>query len=109
MVQGQATQEKEPGSIATSAANGCAVIEGTELADEIGPIPSFPPLVLDAKRGRLLAVSDDELAARRDATLKMLEVLDHITDENDTDEKWSEVCNNIDACRPRRPLFRGLY
>jgi len=57
----------------------------------------------------MLPISDEELAARRDAALRMLQALDQITDESDTDEKWSEVYRNIDACRPHRPLFRGLY
>jgi len=69
----------------------------------------FAPLVLDPKTGRMLPISDEELAARRDAALRMLQALDQITDESDTDEKWSEVYRNIDACRPHRPLFRGLY
>jgi hypothetical protein len=57
----------------------------------------------------MLPVSDAVLAARRNASLRMLKVLDQITDESDTDEKWSEVYRNIDACRPHRPLFEGLY
>lgn len=109
MVHGQKPREKEPGSIARSGANGSGAFEGTELADELGPIPSFPPLALDPETGRVLPVSDQELAARRDAALRMLKVLDQITDESDTDEKWSEVYQNIDSCRPHRPLFRGLY
>ena len=109
MVQGQAPREKESGSIAKSGANGSGAIEGTELADELGPIPSFPPLVLDPETGRMLPVSDEELAARRDAAIRMLKVLDQITDESDADEKWSEVYRNIDSCRPHCPLFRGLY
>jgi len=109
MVQGQATREKISGSIATNGANGSGSIEGTELTDELGPIPSFRPLALDPETGRVLPISDEELAARRDAALRMLKVLDQITDESDTDEEWREVYRNIDACRPHRPLFRGLY
>lgn len=109
MRQGQAAPEKESGSIAKSGANGSESIVRTELADELGPIPSFPPLALDPETGRMLPISDEELAARRDAALRMLKVLDQITDESDTDEKWSEVYRNIDTCRPHRPLFRGLY
>jgi len=109
MVRGQATREKESGSFPNRGANGSGSVEGTELADELGPIPSFPPLALDPETGRMLPISDEELAARRDAALRMLKVLDQITDESDTDEKWREVYRNIDACRPHRPLFTGLY
>ena len=109
MVDGQAVRENESGSIVNRGANGSGAIDGTQLADELGPIPSFPPLALDPETGRILPVSDEELAARRDAALRMLAVLDQITDESDTDEKWREVYRNIDACRPHRPLFTGLY
>ena len=109
MVRGQATREEKSGPIAMSGANGSGSIEGTELTDELGPIPSFPPLALDPETGRMLPISDEELAARRDSALRMLNVLDQITDESDTDEKWREVYRNIDACRPHRPLFTGLY
>jgi hypothetical protein len=60
MVQGQATREEESASIAKSGTNGSASIEGIELADELGPIPSFPPLALDPKTGRMLPISDDQ-------------------------------------------------
>jgi hypothetical protein len=81
----------------------------TELVDELGPIPSFPPVALDPETGRMIPLSREEIEARRDAALRMLKVLDQITDENDTDENWSEVYRNIDAFRPHRPLFEGLY
>jgi len=109
MARGQATREVKSGPIAMSAANGSGSIEGTELTDELGPIPSFPPLALDPETGRMLPIADEELAARRDSALRMLKVLDQITDESDTDEKWREAYRNIDACRPHRPLFTGLY
>jgi hypothetical protein len=109
MGQSQATQEKESESIARIDVNGSSPIERTELADDRGPIPSFPPLALDPETGRMLLITDEELAARREASIRMLAVLEHITDENDTDEKWREVYRNIDAGRPHRPLFEGLY
>jgi hypothetical protein len=90
-------------------ANSSRSVEGTELVDELGPIPAFPPVALDPKTDRMLPISDEELAARRDAILRMLKVLDQITDESDTDENWREVYRNIDAGRPHRPLFHGLY
>ena len=79
------------------------------MFDELGPIPSFPPLSLDPETGRMLPLSRQELDARRDAALRMLKVLDQVTDENDTEENWREVYRNIDAARPHRPLFKGLY
>ena len=105
----EATPEKERDSIANSVRNGSRTFEGSELVDEFGPIPSFPPSTLEPKTGRILPVSDEELIARRTATLRMLKVLDLITDENDTDEKWQEVYLSIDATRPHRPQFEGLY
>ena len=39
----------------------------------------------------------------------LLKVLHQITDESDTDENWREVYRNIDAGRPHRPLFKGMY
>ncbi len=83
--------------------------DGTELVDELGPIPTFPPLRRDPETGRMIPLSQDEFEARRAAALRMLKVLDQITDENDTDENWREVYRNIDAFRPHRPLFEGLY
>ena len=109
MGQGQATRQKDSESPATSGVIGPRSIEGTELADDLGPIPSFPPLALDPETGRMLPISDEEFDARRDAALRMLVVLEQITDESDTVERWREVYRNIDAGRPHRPLFEGLY
>jgi hypothetical protein len=35
--------------------------------------------------------------------------MDAPTDETDTDAAWAEVYRSIDAERPHRPLFEGLY
>jgi hypothetical protein len=88
---------------------GSRCVQETELIDELGPIPSFPPLAVDPETGRIIPLSKEELDARRDAALRMLKVLDQITDDNDTDENWREVYRNIDASRPHRPLFKDLY
>jgi hypothetical protein len=96
-------------SAVKSGANGPRSIEGTELIDELGPIPTFPPVALDPETGRMLPISDEEIAARREAVLRMLKVLHQITDESDTDENWRDVYQSIDAGRPHRPLFKGLY
>jgi hypothetical protein len=107
--EGHATREKGSEAIARSGMNGISPIDGTELADDLGPIPSFPPLALDPETGRVRPVTDEEIAARRDAALRMLAALDQITDERDTDENWREVYRNIDSGRPHRPLFQGLH
>jgi hypothetical protein len=81
----------------------------TELADDRGPIPSFPPLALDPETGRILPISEHEIAARRDATIRTLDALARVTDETDTEERWDEVFRGIDERRPERPLFKGIY
>ena len=97
------------GSTSGCAANGQESLAEPRVNDELGPIPAFPPASLDPATGRMLPISDEELSARRTAVLRMLKVLDGITDESDTEEKWREVFRNIDSCRPHRPLFQGLY
>jgi hypothetical protein len=109
MAHGHETQRHEPREVGLNRATDFRTEEGTELVDEMGPIPSFPPLSLDPLTGRVIPLSREEIEARRDAALRMLKVLDQITDENDTDENWREVYRNIDAFRPHRPLFKGLY
>jgi len=109
MEQGDRTQRGELSSSTVNTGTGRRLVQGTELADELGPIPSFPPVALDPGTGRMIPLSREELDERRDAALRMLKVLDQITDENDTDENWREVYRNIDAFRPHRPLFKELY
>lgn len=109
MERSETIPTREPNSAVKSGANGSGSIEGTELIDELGPIPTFPPVALDPETGRMLPISDEEIASRCDAVLRMLKVLHQITDESDTDENWREVYRNIDAGRPHRPLFKGLY
>ncbi len=109
MEKTQITPMDGSGSISECAANGLRSLGEPRLADDRGPIPGFPPASLDPATGRMLPMSNEELSARRDAALRMLKVLDQITDESDTDERWQEAYRNIDACRPHRPLFEGLY
>jgi hypothetical protein len=109
MERSETISTRGPHSAAQSGADGSGSVEGTELVDELGQIPTFPPVALDPMTGRMLPISDEEIAARRDAVLRMLKVLHQITDESDTDENWREVYRNIDAGRPHRPLFKGLY
>ncbi len=79
------------------------------LIDAEGPIPSFPPLTLDPATGRLLPMSEDERAARRLAAIRAIKALSQMTDETDSDEIWEQVYRNIDAGRPHRKLFEGMY
>jgi hypothetical protein len=109
MDHGHAAQTNESRSTIPDTSTGSSSVEGTDLVDELGPIPTFPPLRLDPETGRMIPLSQEELDARRAAALRMLKVLDQLTDENDTDENWREVYRNIDAFRPHRPLFKGLY
>ena len=79
------------------------------LSDEQGVIPSFGPLPLDPATGRLLPMSDEETAARRDAAIRAIKALSRMTNEPDDDVLWEEVYRNIDAGRPHRKLFEGMY
>ena len=88
MVKASSAPERERPSIDSGARIGSDLLGQAELSEDLGPIPSFRPLSLDPETGRMLPVSDEELVARREAALRMLEVLDTLTDENDTDEKW---------------------
>lgn len=65
------------------------------LSDERGPIPTFGPARTDS-RGRLF-MSDEELAARRDAAMRALAAISSITDETDTDEVWDEVFRGLEG------------
>jgi len=109
MGQSEVRTKNESGAVADGGSSSASPIDSSTLADERGPIPSFPPLALDPETGRMIAISDEEFAARRSAAVRMLAALEQLTDENDTDEKWREVYRNIDLGRPHRPLFRGLY
>ena len=89
--------------------NSVQEITHAPLSDEEGPIPSFPPLPLDPATGQLLPMSDEERAARRDAAIRAIKALSRMTDETDDDALWEEVYRNIDAGRPHRKLFEGMY
>lgn len=80
----------------------------SQLCDEKGPIPMFPPRELDA-RGRLIPLSPEERQARTAAALRGLKALEQVTDETDTEERWAEVFRGIDEGRPHRILFEGMY
>jgi hypothetical protein len=82
---------------------------GARLADAKGPIPEFPPARIDPETGQLLPISEDELAARRDAALRTLRAIAEMTDETDTDERWEDFMRGYDESHPRRPQFEGMY
>lgn len=84
-------------------------VEHEPLCDSDGPIPTFPPVAVDPATGRLLPMSEEERAARRSAKLRAIKAIRQITDETDTDELWQEVYRGIDANRPHRKLFEGMY
>ncbi len=79
-----------------------------QLADAKGPIPEFPSARLDPETGRLLPISDDELAARRDAAVRTLRAIAEMTDETDTDERWEDFMRGYDESHPLRPQFEGM-
>jgi hypothetical protein len=76
-----------------------------ELRALAGPIP---PSAVDAS-GRLLPQTDEERRARTEGLRNALDQMERITDETDDDATWAEVYRGIDAGRPHRPLFKGLY
>lgn len=79
------------------------------LTDVKGTIPEFPPAHLDPETGQLLPISDEELAARRDAALRTLIAIAELTDETDTDERWEDFMRGYDEFHPARPQFEGMY
>jgi hypothetical protein len=65
--------------------------------------------LIDPATGRLRPLSDEERRTRSTALRRALEEIAEITDETDTDEVWADVFRGIDASRPHRKLFEGLY
>ena len=72
----------------------------------IAPTPARPCTV-DPETGRLLPLTDEQRKVRSEALARVLDQIDQITDETDTDERWAEVFRHIDEGRPHRPLFGG--
>ncbi|HWE39439.1 MAG TPA: hypothetical protein VG406_23005 [Isosphaeraceae bacterium] len=54
-------------------------------------------------------LAEPDPATRAAKLAAMLDQIEQITDETDTDEVWAEVFRGIDASRPHRPVFRGMY
>ena len=76
------------------------------LCDEQGPIPVFGPVMLD-EHG-CIVMSDEERRARGAAAVRALKALAKLpdTDPPGTDEA---VMRGIDAARPQRRMFEGMY
>ena len=55
----------------------------SSLCDDEGPIPEFPALAVDSSSGRILPISEEQRAARREAAIRALRAISEITDETD--------------------------
>jgi hypothetical protein len=78
------------------------------LADELGPIPTFPPLQFD-DQGRIIHISEEERRARHSAAIRALNALDAMPDE-DPPGTEQEMMRGIDSHRPPgSKLFEGMY
>ena len=64
--------------------------------------------VFDA-HGRLLPISDEEWATRGKELRELLESDIWREGPEESDEMWAEIFRNIDAERPHRKLFEGMY
>ena len=81
----------------------------SSLYDDTEPIPEFPALAVDSSSGRILPISEEQRAARREAAIRALRAISEIADETDTDDRWEEIYRNIDDSRPHRKLFEEMY
>ena len=88
-------------------ANGFGPAPATELRDGIGLIPIFPSRALD-EHGRLIPLSPEERAARRDAAIRALKALRDLPDDDPPGTEES-MMRGIDEGRAHRPLFEGMY
>ena len=77
-----------------------------DLRDRQGPVSAFGPALRDAE-GHWL-IDDDEWRARAEATRLALSQWENRADD-DPPETDKEFMKAIDAERPHRPLFDGLY
>lgn len=77
-------------------------------ADELGQIPAFPPLQLDAQ-GRIVPLSPEERKARAEAAIRTLKAIERIA-ATDSPDIMEVVMKGIDEVRPEgQKLFEGLY
>lgn len=59
--------------------------------------------------GRLLPISEEEQKARSEAFARLLDSDIWQEGPEESDEMWAEIFRNIDAERPHRKLFQGMY
>lgn len=59
--------------------------------------------------GRLLPRTDEQKKENAERSRQSIARMRQMTDESETDEMWSEIYRNIDAERPHRKLFEGMY
>lgn len=78
-----------------------------ELSDADGPIPTFPPRALDA-HGRLIPIPEEERQARAAAAIRALRAIAQLPDDDPSDTE-QRMMKGIDAGRPHRKLFEGMY
>ncbi len=92
--------ESTPGRVAPSpvAVPGGEIVwlrPAEPLYDSEGPIPEFPPFVVD-EGGNFLPIPEGQRAARADALRRSLDAIASMTDETDEDEDaWREVMTNL--------------
>ena len=78
-----------------------------ELADELGPIPVFPPRQLD-EQGRLIPLTPEERKARSQAAIRALAAIKKLPD-GDPPGTEAEFMRGIDENHPAdRKIFEGL-
>lgn len=79
------------------------------MSDDRGPIPTFPPVSLDPLTGQILPMSEAEMAARRDAMARTIELMRTWPDD-DPPGTTREFMRGIDSHRaPGTKLFEGMY
>lgn len=78
------------------------------LSDDSGPIPKYPPLALD-DHGRIIPLSDAEREDRWAATVRALDAIGQIGDQDEPASVAEQVMRGIDEGRPHRKLFEGMY
>ena len=76
------------------------------LTDGEGPIPAFGPVPQD-EHGRIV-LSEADWRDRAEAALRVLRLLPTLPDE-DPPGVEVEMMRGIDATRPHRKLFEGMY
>ncbi len=80
----------------------------TQLTDDLGAIPKFPPLAVD-ERGRIIPLSEEERSARLEAGRRAIDAIGRLGGTGDTPGAADLVLRGIDEGRPHRPLFEGLF